>query len=80
MGATTVMGVVMIVWCLLTLAVRPETRHLPPAAPDLSKKVDPQGKPIINEVTGKQAGSRWASSARLRLAEELRDPLERATG
>ena len=31
MGATTVMGVVMIVWCLVTIAVRPETRHLPSA-------------------------------------------------
>ena len=32
MGATTVMGVIMIVWCLVTLAVRPEKpRSLPPA-------------------------------------------------
>ena len=29
MGATTVMGVIMIVWCLVTLAVQPEKRHLP---------------------------------------------------
>ena len=28
MGATTIMGVIMIVWCLVTLAVDPENRHL----------------------------------------------------
>jgi amino acid transporter/nucleotide-binding universal stress UspA family protein len=54
MGATTVMGVIILAWCLLTLAVRPETRHLPPMAPELSQKVDAQGQPLINEVTGKQ--------------------------
>jgi amino acid transporter/nucleotide-binding universal stress UspA family protein len=53
MGATTIMGIVMIVWCLVTLAVRPETRHLPPLAPDLSKKVDAQGKPVLDPF-GKQ--------------------------
>src|SRR5262249_49412363 len=46
MGATTVMGVIMIVWCAVTLAARPETRHLPPTTPDLSKKVDAEGQPI----------------------------------
>ena len=53
MGATTVMGVVMIVWCLLTIAVRPEARHLPSPMPDLSKKVDTDGKPIPDPF-GKQ--------------------------
>jgi nucleotide-binding universal stress UspA family protein/uncharacterized protein YjeT (DUF2065 family) len=53
MGATTVMGVVMIVWCLATIAVRPEARHLPPVTPDLSKKVDAQGKPMLDPF-GKQ--------------------------
>ena len=33
MKATTVMAVVMIAWCLLTLAIRPEARALPPLAP-----------------------------------------------
>ena len=47
MGATTVMGVIMIVWCLVTLAVHPEKHgHLPSPMPDLSKKVDADGKPI----------------------------------
>ena len=73
MAATTVMGVVMIVWCLVTIAVRPETRHLPPAAPDLSKKVDPEGRPIINEVTGKQEDPLgWIGGTAV--AEKLRDP------
>src|SRR4051812_27891348 len=54
MAATTVMAAVMIAWCGLTLAVRPADRHLPTAAPDLSKKVDDRGQPKINEVTGLQ--------------------------
>ncbi len=53
MGATTVMGVIMIVWCLATLAVRPETRHFPPILPDLSMKVDAAGMPILDPL-GKQ--------------------------
>jgi len=53
MGATTVMGVIMIVWCLVTIATKPETRHLPPLLPELSKKVDVAGKPITDPF-GKQ--------------------------
>ena len=55
MGATTVMAVVILIWCFVTVAVTPRTRHLPTMLPDLSKKVDPEThKPVINEVTGKQ--------------------------
>src|SRR6202453_367065 len=73
MAATTVMGVLMIAWCLLTIAVRPETRHLPPAAPDLSNKVDLEGRPIINGVTGKQQDPLgWLAGNAV--AERLRDP------
>src|SRR4051794_29345625 len=36
MGATTVMGVIMIAWCLLPLAMHPEKAELPTAVPDLS--------------------------------------------
>ena len=54
MKATTFMAVVVIGWCLVTLAVRPETRALPPLAPELGRKVDLEGKPEINEVTKKQ--------------------------
>ncbi len=53
MGATTVMGVIMIIWCVATIAVRPETRHLPGITPDLSRKVDAQGDPIPDPF-GKQ--------------------------
>src|SRR5262249_50558294 len=53
MGGTTVMGVVMIIWCLVTLAVRPEVRQLPSPMPDLSKKVDAQGQPMLDPF-GKQ--------------------------
>ena len=54
MKATTAMAVVVIAWCLLTLAIRPEARALPPLAPELGLKVDRDGKPQINEVTGTQ--------------------------
>ena len=53
MMATTVMGVVMIVWCLVTIAVEPGKRNLPPATPELSKKVDVDGKPLLDPF-GKQ--------------------------
>jgi amino acid transporter/nucleotide-binding universal stress UspA family protein len=53
MGATTVMGVVMVVWCLVTIAARPEARHLPSPIPDLSKKIDAAGKPMLDPF-GKQ--------------------------
>ena len=53
MMATTVMGVVMIIWCLVTIAVQPEKRGMPPLAPDLSKKVDATGKPMLDPF-GKQ--------------------------
>jgi amino acid transporter/nucleotide-binding universal stress UspA family protein len=53
MGATTVMALIMIVWCLATLVVHPEKAHLPTMVPDLSRsdapgspKVDAEGKPI----------------------------------
>ena len=49
MGATTVMGVVMVIWCLVTLAVEPDKRHLPPLTPSLDKKVDPvTQQPILD--------------------------------
>jgi nucleotide-binding universal stress UspA family protein len=53
MAATTIMGVIMVVWCMVTLAMRPDTQHLPPITPDLSKKVDVEGKPILDPF-GKQ--------------------------
>ena len=73
MAATTVMGVVMIAWCGVTLATRPEARHLPTAAPDLSKKFDAQGKPQISDVTGRQEDPLgWLGNTRV--GETLHDP------
>src|SRR5262249_51319588 len=72
MGATTAMAVVMIVWCLLTMALRPETRHLPPRTPDLSRKVDPQGAPLLDPL-GKQIDPLgWLSETPA--GEQLRRP------
>jgi amino acid transporter/nucleotide-binding universal stress UspA family protein len=53
MGATTLMGVTMIVWCLVTLAVRDKPLNLPSPTPNLAKKVDVEGKPILDPF-GKQ--------------------------
>jgi amino acid transporter/nucleotide-binding universal stress UspA family protein len=52
MLATTIMGLVMIVWCLVTLAIRHDTQ-LPPTMPDLSRKVNVEGKPVLDPF-GKQ--------------------------
>ncbi len=54
MGATTIMGIVMIAWCVATLAVHPEKLKLPPVTPNLDKKVDPaSGEPMLDPL-GKQ--------------------------
>ena len=57
MGATTVMAVIMIVWCAVTLAVHPEKAKLPTPMPDLSRadqpgspKIDAEGKPILDAM------------------------------
>jgi amino acid transporter len=55
MGAMTIMGVIMIVWCLATLAVHPERLTIPSPVPDLSKKVEVDvnsGRPLLDEKTG----------------------------
>ncbi len=54
MWATTAMAIAIIAFCVVTLAVRPETRTLPPWQPDLSRKTDNRGQPVLNEATGKQ--------------------------
>ena len=48
MGATTVMAVVLLGWCFATLALDPAKRTIPPITPDLSRKVDVEGKPILD--------------------------------
>ena len=71
MWATTAMAAIMILWCLATLAARPETRTLPPPSPDLGKKVDREGRPKVNEVTGSQEDPLgWVAAAPV--GEELR--------
>ena len=73
MGATTVMGVIMIVWCLVTLAVHPE-KHCPRRSPTCRdarpapRRWMPTGKPIPDAVrqarstrSGSSAGPRWAT-------------------
>lgn len=57
MIATAVMGAVMITWCAVTLAVRtdPPINPIPPATPDLRLKLDAEGTPRIDPVTGQQA-------------------------
>jgi amino acid transporter len=59
MGATTVMAVIIIVWCTATLVVHPEKAHLPTMVPDLSRadapgspKLDAEGKPITDAMGG----------------------------
>ncbi len=54
MKVTTAMAVIVVGWCLLTIAVRPEARKLPPLAPELGRKVDREGKPRINPITKTQ--------------------------
>ncbi len=54
MRVMTVMAVIMITWCLITISVRSDARKVPPWRPDLARKADREGRPTINEVTGKQ--------------------------
>ena len=67
MGATTVMGVVMIVWCLVTIAVRPEARHLPSAD---ARPVQESGRRAASRCSTRSASRSipWDSSARRRWA------------
>lgn len=48
MGATTIMAVVLLSWCFVTLAIDPGKRALPTMIPDLSPKVDLAGEPILD--------------------------------
>jgi amino acid transporter len=56
---TTVMAVVILIWCGVTLWWQPEKRAIPPLAIDLDKKVevDPETRqlqPRLNKITGEQ--------------------------
>lgn len=58
MLATTVMGVVMLTWCVATLAIRGPVNSIPSAIPDLNKKLELDEAyrlvPRINPITGEQ--------------------------
>jgi amino acid transporter/nucleotide-binding universal stress UspA family protein len=70
MAATTVMGVIMIIWCLVTIAQQPESRRVPSPEPNLSKKVDAQGRPMLDPF-GKQVDP-LGYIGETRLGESLR--------
>jgi amino acid transporter len=55
MFATTVMAVIMLVWCGVTLAVKGAANPTVPLAPDLEKKYEPEVTTVIDPVTGKEA-------------------------
>jgi amino acid transporter/nucleotide-binding universal stress UspA family protein len=54
MGATTVMGIVIILWCGATLAVHPDKLKAPPVAPNFDRKVDPVTHEPMLDPLGKQ--------------------------
>ncbi len=54
MGATTVMGIIMILWCCATLSVHPDKIKAPPFAPNFDRKVDPITHEPMLDPLGKQ--------------------------
>lgn len=52
MGAVTIMGLIMILWCGLTLVRHPEKLRLPTVVPDLSRKVqvDPETGQVLKDA------------------------------
>ena len=55
MGATTVMGIIMIIWCVATLAAHPEKLQLPAARPPTStaRSTRSRSEPMLDPL-GKQ--------------------------
>ena len=76
MVATTVMGVVIIAWCGVTLPSRARDPPPAPAAPDLSSKVDPEASTDRSTRSPASSRIRSAGSQRTAVAEKLRDPLD----
>src|SRR5262245_23262932 len=78
MAATTVMGVIMLVWCGITLAVRGPVNRDIPVVPDLAKKVEidatGQTVPKINPITGEQEDPLGFLGRYPAIAEQLRHP------
>jgi amino acid transporter/nucleotide-binding universal stress UspA family protein len=72
MGATTVMGIIIILWCLATLAAHPEKlKNIPPTAPNLDRKVDPKTHEPVKDPFGKQVDP-LGFLGHTRLGENLR--------
>jgi amino acid transporter/nucleotide-binding universal stress UspA family protein len=59
MVATTVMAVVILAWCGVTLAVKGPANPLPSPLPDLEPKVVYTTAPILNPATGEVIGEQW---------------------
>ncbi len=86
MKATTVMAVVMLIWCGVTLAVQGPVNRDIPWEPDLSKKVevdaegkvklDENGQPVprLNSITGKQEDPLGFLGNYPSIAEPIRNP------
>lgn len=78
MIATTVMGVIMLTWCGITLVVKGPVNPLPSMAPDLHKKVEKDAAgsivPRISPVTGEQEDPLGFIGRHPALAEPLRAP------
>ncbi len=86
MVATTVMGVVMLVWCGITLATKGPANSLPSPQPDLHKKVvidnqgnvqlDASGQPVpqLNPITGQQEDPLGWLGNYPSIAQPLRNP------
>ncbi len=54
MGATTVMGIIMILWCGATLVAQPEKLKAPPITPNFDRKIDPVTHEPMLDPQGKQ--------------------------
>ncbi len=75
MIATTIMGVIMLIWSSLTLATKGAVNDLPPATPDLREKFEIDGvTPKINHVTGEQEDPLGFLTWFPGLADALRSP------
>jgi amino acid transporter/nucleotide-binding universal stress UspA family protein len=72
MIATTLMAVVMLGWCLITLAIRGPANHLQ-WQPDLDRKVELKVENTTDPVTGEEIES-WVKSPETGKLEPARDP------
>ncbi len=78
MIATTIMGLIMLVWSGLTLGIRGPMNDLPSWRPDLQKKVEVddngQVRPKPDPITGEQQDPLGTLGRAPRLAEPIRNP------